>query len=191
MDHLQKTSVQIPMNDYDYDTPEELRQPAVKPKIGIATIAYKYAMSMIGQCELPRTKTFNNDYTQMLISLCKSRNADTVSVLHCLENGADPNVEWGKTLDRPLHAFSRQGNYMVMKYLVQAGADINALNGMVQTALMNACDTTRTDRGQLNVIRYLLSVPRVKVDVVDVGGNTALLNAIFRNNVYVTKYVST
>jgi hypothetical protein len=130
---------------------------------------------------------YDDEQTEILKRYCESRRPASLGVINCLENGADPNAIVGKNKSRPLHAFARLGNTSVIEYLIKAGADVNIQNTQIQTPLMIACDTKRCDSGQLGVVRLLLSQKGINLNVTDVGGNTALLNAIFRNNVYITR----
>ena len=58
-----------------------------------------------------------------------------------------------------------------------------------QTALAKACDSERVDRGYLAMVRLLLAHPDCHkgLEYRDSGSNTALLNAIFRSNVWITR----
>lgn len=58
-----------------------------------------------------------------------------------------------------------------------------------QTALAKACDSQRVDRGYLSMVELLLAQPDCKkgLEYRDTGSNTALLNAIFRSNVWITR----
>jgi len=61
--------------------------------------------------------------------------------------------------------------------------------GRNQTPLAKACDSQRTDRAYLDMVRLLLAHPAAHkgLECRDAGSNTALLNAIFRSNVWLTR----
>jgi hypothetical protein len=59
-----------------------------------------------------------------------------------------------------------------------------------QTPLAKACDSKRVDRSYIKMVEVLLAHPDVSkgLEYRDAGSNTALLNAIFRSNVWLTRY---
>ena len=125
---------------------------------------------------IEKHKTYNDEKTELLVSELKAATPDTFFVVRALEGGADPNVIMGQGLERPLHRAAKKANVKIVRYLVEAGADINALTGRHQTPLIIATDSKRTDSAYLKVIRYLANHRSAKIDIADVGGNTALLN---------------
>eukprot|EP00602_Paraphysomonas_sp_CaronLab_P002416 CAMPEP_0185033292 /NCGR_PEP_ID=MMETSP1103-20130426/22080_1 /TAXON_ID=36769 /ORGANISM="Paraphysomonas bandaiensis, Strain Caron Lab Isolate" /LENGTH=417 /DNA_ID=CAMNT_0027569507 /DNA_START=234 /DNA_END=1487 /DNA_ORIENTATION=+ len=125
--------------------------------------------------------------TGILAEELAHKKPDVYFCVRALENGADPNAIIGDGLERPLHRAAKKGSPKIIEYLLQAGADINAVNARNQTALIIASDTKRVDSGYIGVIRFLCRFPGSKIEARDVGGNTPLLNAIFRNNVWVTR----
>jgi hypothetical protein len=159
--------------------------------------------------KIDKPTSYDSTQTQILANEIKSRNPDTFFVVRALETGADPNVIIGKHIERALHRAARKGNVKIVEYLVQAGADINALNGRHQTPLIVATDTKRTDKAYIDVVRFLARHRDANIEIADVGGNTALLNGkcipssnatflstssdrcansgIFSNNVWVTR----
>lgn len=123
--------------------------------------------------------TLHDSYqTQILVSEIKSKSPDAYFVVRALESGADPNAIVGKHLERALHRAARKGNSKIVEYLIQAGADINALNGRHQTPLIVATDSKRTDSAYIKVVRFLAQHRDAKIEIADVGGNTALLNGM-------------
>jgi ankyrin repeat protein len=141
----------------------------------------------LGQYDLKLQREFDPIQTNQLASECLSKAPSLMHCLECLENGADPNAIIGEGLLRPLHAVARKFNVMLIQCLIAAGADINAQNGRNQTALIIASDSEVTDSSYLSVIRYLARRRDSKINLRDVGGNTALLNGIYRNNVWITR----
>jgi hypothetical protein len=138
-----------------------------------------------------------------------------------------------RTQSQPLHAVIRRGDARLVDYLLQAGADVNGVDGeggagaeqhnlttphpqrmlsvymcalcpvlscpvlscvvpaaRNQTPLAKACDSQRVDRGYLQMVEALLAHPEVHrgLETRDAGSNTALLNAIFRSNVWITRW---
>lgn len=141
----------------------------------------------VGQYDLRLPKKFDPIQTKLLASECLSR---VPSLMHCieyLEKGADPNAIIGEGLMRPLHAVAKKSNVLLVQCLVDAGAEINAQNGRNQTPLILASDSIITDSSYIAVIRYLAQRADSKIDLRDVGGNTALLNGIYRSNVWITR----
>jgi ankyrin repeat protein len=84
-----------------------------------------------------------------------------------------------------LHWCARKGHYLALKYLLKGGADVNSLNSRHQTPLILACDTRRSSN--VNVVNIILKQPNVKLNIRDVGGSTALMCAIFKTNVWITR----
>jgi ankyrin repeat protein len=145
------------------------------------------ALFAIGQYDLHLQKEFDPIQTKLLAAECLSKAPSLIHCIEYLEKGADPNAIIGEGLLRPLHAVARKCNVFLVQCLVAAGADINAQNGRNQTALMIASDSEVTDSSFLSVIRYLAHRRDSKINLRDVGGNTALLNGIYRNNVWITR----
>lgn len=123
-----------------------------------------------------------------LINVCKALEVRTSHVLKLLELGANPNYQEGERLDTPMHWAVRRGAYLSLKYLVYAGGDPWITNNRYQNVLIEACDCKRTG-SQMWIIRFLLSLKnaRLKIDLRDSGGNSALLNAVFNNNVWICR----
>lgn len=141
----------------------------------------------VGQYALRLPGEYDSTQTNLLATECLSKIPSAIHCLEYLERGADPNAIIGDGLLRPLHAVARKANVLLLQCLVEAGADINAQNARNQTPLILACDSSRTDSSYLSVIRYLVRRPDSKLNLRDVGGNTALLNGIYRNNVWITR----
>lgn len=125
-----------------------------------------------------------------LLEVCKSRRPPTKIVLHLLELGADPNCVTKKN-DTPLHWLCRRGSYNGVKYLLEVGADPSKLNNRLRNALQEACDTRIAGSDQLNIVRALLQHKKFRapgaLEHRDSSGNSALLNAIFSSNVWITR----
>lgn len=132
---------------------------------------------------------YNILQTNILSFECLSNEPNLFNCIEALENGADPNAIIGDGLMRPIHAIAKKANVLLIQCLILAGADINAQNGRNQTALLIASDSIRTDSGYIAVIKYLSHRKNSKINLRDVGGNTALLNGIYRNNVWITRYL--
>mmetsp|Transcript_16403 Transcript_16403/g.24719 ORF Transcript_16403/g.24719 Transcript_16403/m.24719 type:complete len:434 (+) Transcript_16403:94-1395(+) len=129
----------------------------------------------------------NSDQTAVLADELSHKKPDIYFCVRALERGADPNAIIGDGLERPIHRAAKKASPKVIEYLLRAGADVNALNSRNQTALIIASDTKRVDGGYIAVIRLLCRYPGSKLEARDIGGNTPLLNGIFRNNVWVTR----
>jgi hypothetical protein len=147
------------------------------------------ALLLVTLYKLKLPKTYNSHSSHILATECNSKDPNLYLCIRAIEKGADPNIIIGPELTRPLHAVVRRAKVLLVRYLVEAGADINALNGRNQTPLIVATDTQRTDYNYMSVIHYLSHHRSIKLNLSDVGGNTALLNAIYRNNVWITRYL--
>lgn len=126
--------------------------------------------------------------SKTLLTACKSKYCPPFYIVDLLEDGADPNIQEEDTENTPLHYMCRRGNYQAVRFLVEAGAHPNAQNITRRTPLLAACDTRRTGE-QIRIVRYLLTLPGVNetLEFRDNGGNTAAINAIFKNNVWILR----
>lgn len=155
-----------------------------------------------------------DEASEVLLNLCRYRTIDIFDVIELLELGASPNFRpKSKKHSRPdsrgtaaydksdpglpkdtycngacaLHWCARRGHTHVLWALLQpqVGADVNITDNRNTTPLMAACDSKSSD--QVYIVRELLKHPAIRVNVRDSGGNTALLNAIYKNNTWVTR----
>jgi len=101
--------------------------------------------------------------------------ADMTSLL--LRAGADVNMAIGDDDLRPLHAAAQEGFLAGVKTLLEHGADIEAVNGDGETALLVA-----VRRQKFAVVEHLI-LKRANLEHVDHYGNTALSLAQRRRNV--------
>lgn len=126
--------------------------------------------------------------SDVLLVACRAKVVKPFYVADLLEEGADPNIIEEGTNNRPLHYLCRRGNYQGVRFLIEAGADVNPRNAARRTPLMSACDTQRTGP-QLRIVRHLLKQPGVlqTIEWRDNGGNTAAMNAVFKNNVWILR----
>lgn len=138
--------------------------------------------------DLSNVKEYYEPASDALLAICKGHGTRPYMVVDLLMQGADPNVMEERTENRPIHFLCRRGCYMGVKYLIQAGADYFALNAGHRNALLAATDTSRTGE-QVRLVRYLLSLPGYiyKLEVRDSGNNTAAINAIFKQNVWILR----
>lgn len=97
-----------------------------------------------------------------------SMNAQETRTL--LGQGADPNY---KQTNRPMIAWAAQsGSVEIVQALIEAKADINAIDGIGQTALMRAIDMD-----QVNVVEALIK-GKADVNFQTPDGKTALMMAV-------------
>eukprot|EP00603_Paraphysomonas_imperforata_P006924 CAMPEP_0114424252 /NCGR_PEP_ID=MMETSP0103-20121206/6594_1 /TAXON_ID=37642 ORGANISM="Paraphysomonas imperforata, Strain PA2" /NCGR_SAMPLE_ID=MMETSP0103 /ASSEMBLY_ACC=CAM_ASM_000201 /LENGTH=620 /DNA_ID=CAMNT_0001592991 /DNA_START=82 /DNA_END=1944 /DNA_ORIENTATION=- len=131
----------------------------------------------------------DKEQTSILKEEVTSNSPDLMRVVQCLERGADPNTVLDRSQAKPLHAVIRRGDARLVDFLLQAGADVNCTDARNQTPLAKACDSQRVDRGYLQMVETLLAHPDISkgLEYRDAGSNTALLNAIFRSNVWLTR----
>lgn len=134
---------------------------------------------------LPEGGRFNDKASEMLVQACTYRYVNIYNIVSLLENGADPNAESNRFGNSCLHILCKRGHYLGILYLLRANADVNKVNNLHQTPLMFVCDTKIVDF--LKAVYLLLSQPNIKLEVRDAGGNSALMGAIFKNNVWITR----
>lgn len=160
-----------------------------------------------------------DEASEVLLNLCRYRTLDIYDVIELLEIGASPNYRpKSKKHHRPdsareelnknrhdkgmpqdnysngataLHWCARRGHTHVLWALLQpqVGADVNITDNRNTTPLMAACDSKSS--AQVYFVRQLLQHPQIRVNVRDSGGNTALLNAIYKSNVWVVRELLT
>ena len=116
---------------------------------------------------------------------------DLQSVLFLLTCRANVNVRMQDKSDMtPLHvaALTAQPNneslQMIMRNLILAGANVNAVTRTVQTALHLAAD-----RGSHELCAILLESGGADVNIQDAEGNTALHLAVKSRHVYTIKRI--
>jgi hypothetical protein len=143
------------------------------------------------QYEFQHPRAYEPLQSNILATECLSKYPNLLTCVEALERGADPNVVIADGLMRPLHLVAKKSNVLLVECLIAAGADINAQNGRNQTPLILASDSTISDSSYLAVIRYLAHRRDSRINLRDVGGNTALLNGIYRSNVWITRFTPT
>ena len=138
--------------------------------------------------DLSHVKEYYQPATDALLAICKAAGTRPYMVVDLLVQGADPNAMEPRTENRAIHYLCRRGCYYGVRYLVEAGADYFALNSGHRNALITACDTARTGN-QVRLVRFLLGLPGYvyKLEVRDSGNNTAAINAIFHQNIWILR----
>jgi hypothetical protein len=128
---------------------------------------------------------FNEPASKVLYSYCKEKWFWTPTLIRLLEIGADPNyVATDDYCNTPLHLMARKARWLGFLYLVQAGADVNAVNTLMQTPLILACDSDIAGP-RLRIIDIILKQPGAVLDARDAGGTSALGAAVFKNNIWI------
>lgn len=138
--------------------------------------------------DLSGVKEYYQPASDALLAICKASGTRPYMVVDLLMQGADPNIMEPRSENRPIHYLCRRGCYMGVKYLVEAGADYFAFNAGHRNALLCASDTARTG-DQVKLVRYLVNLPgyRYKLEIRDSGNNTAAINAIFKQNIWILR----
>jgi ankyrin repeat protein len=114
------------------------------------------------------------------------RNADRTTALHqaadknffnvvavLVRRKVPINLRAGEDLDTPLHLASKNGDYDVVRFLIDNGADINIQNARGETPLFRAVGNENT---RLDVVEYMVTHGAV-VDTADKNGSTSLHEA--------------
>lgn len=145
----------------------------------VADQLFKKLYVLTGTWDLDFPEAYNKESSEMLLRCFQQKRLHLSNIVKLLENGADPNTRFPDNfLQSMLHAAVRKVNLRAVKYLIDAGADVNSLNTRHQTPLMLACDTTVAH--SIHIVRYLVGCEGVNLHVRDSGGNSALVNAIFK-----------
>jgi hypothetical protein len=92
------------------------------------------------EIQLPEPRVYNEEASVLLYLLCRDRKYfSTLDMVQLLEMGADPNyVRYNEREMTALLWCVKSGRYAAVVYLIRAGANINAVNTLHQTALMLA-----------------------------------------------------
>lgn len=99
--------------------------------------------------------------------------ADILIVNHLVENGADVTICARETNFTALHFAAIWGHNTAIKYLIDHGADVNAVTAAgAKTPLMSTCELTWVQDDGKRVGRYLLTVSAL----LENGADTTLVN---------------
>lgn len=101
-----------------------------------------------------------------------ARNGDEARVSELLAEGAPPDSEESKNGHRPLHQAAEAGHAPIVALLLDAGADLEAQDGIGMTALMRAAAAAEVDAG-----RRLLEAGAA-VNARSENGTTALMQVV-------------
>lgn len=88
-----------------------------------------------------------------------ARHGDIEGVKECLEEDVPVNTKEDEVENTALHMAAANGHLEVVKFLLEAGADINLKNKNENTALHWA-----SLNGKLDVVKFLCEWPKQKVD---------------------------
>lgn len=152
-----------------------------------------------------KVSELREDASEILLNLCKSKSVSIYDVIDLLELGASTNFVERKTfhhihvdeddpqvMEKPsgktcLHYCAKRGHVHILWALLQKdmNTNVNATDHRNSTALMIACDSAMPH--QAEVVRILLKQPNIKLNIRDSGGNTALLNCIYKGNIWVLR----
>jgi uncharacterized protein len=120
------------------------------------------------------------DEMTALMNAVQANNA--IAVRKLIEQGVDVN-ETDKNGDSPLIIAAYKGYTVIVKLLLEAGADVGALDpGMKATALHAASYAGHADAARL-LVEYNIDIDKQG----PVNGYTALHDAIWQNNIDVAK----
>ena len=125
-------------------------------------------LSKLAEDSIAQTIRFSN---KNFYNTVKSGDVD--KALSLLAQGFDPNHKFMENEgETPLHAAATEGHLVIAHLLIQAGADLNAQNDMMNTPLMNAVGDAEC-RGCQAVVKYLVHAGAA-IDIRGEDGMTAL-----------------
>lgn len=131
-----------------------------------------------------------NKVDKMLFEAICNNNLDELKDL-IKNHGGNINARTtadGKTL---LHMVAGRGNLLIVKYLVEQGANIEAIDVFKQTPLHNAVNNSNSainNNKNLAVMKYLIE-QGANIEACDCFGATPLGSAICINNLEMVKYL--
>lgn len=133
-------------------------------------------------------KNYNLEASRALFELCQGRKLMAYQVIRLIESGANVNYQCPKSCETCLHWIARRGNYVIMKVLLAAGGDMFILDTRHRNVLMLACDSALPEQARLvNCLLWSQKGIRAKLETRDAAGCSALLNAVFKSNVWIVR----
>lgn len=135
-------------------------------------------------------RPFDEAASEILYRMCAHTEVTAEQTSMLLHYGANPNyIAKGNRGNGPLHLLAKRGLApAAVSALVAAGGAAHAVNAFNQTPLMLACDTVRTGH-TLEIVRILLNHKKgLNLELRDLGGNSALLNSIYKSNPWICRY---
>eukprot|EP01041_Mallomonas_annulata_P006105 gene6105-12358_t len=124
--------------------------------------------------------------TEALKDVLRAKELTPYHIVKLLENGADANCVCNENGEIPLHVCIRNSDIISVKYLLEAGSNINALNIEKQTPFMIAC-ASYTIPDYVPIVKLLLQQKKIDVISFDNTGNTAISLAIQHNNINIIR----
>lgn len=157
-----------------------------------AELLNQYFLILVDQYPLDHLKrapgfNYDEEASRVLYEECKNGHIKVYEVIRLLEVNANPNyVDYKDGANTSLHWCARKGNFVNLKVLVICGGDVLFLDYRRRNTLMHACDTKRTDT---EMVKFILKQKNVKknLEIRDSGNCTALLSAIFQENVWIVR----
>lgn len=134
-------------------------------------------------------RPYDKTASDILYQLCAYTEVTAEQTTNLLQLGANPNyVAKGNHGNRMLHMLARRGVSPSAVYaLLAAGGTAHSVNRFNQTPLMLACDTVRTGQ-TLEIVKILCREKKgLNLELRDLGGNSALLNTIYKSNPWVCR----
>ena len=107
-------------------------------------------------------------------------------ILTLLDYGADCNISIDSNQDSLLHYFIKANSFRGVKKVISLNIDVNRRNNMHQSPLMLAC-TLQEDKTKIDIIRCLLTIPKLDPYLRDQKQNNAMMLAILRGNMLVVR----
>ena len=133
-------------------------------------------------------KEHNKEASKALFELCQGKRVMAYQVIRLIEAGANVNYQCPKSSETSLHWIARRGNLVIMKVLLAAGGNIFILDSRHRNVLMLACDSTLPEQARLvNCLLWSQKGVRAKLEIRDAAGCSALLNAVFKSNVWIVR----
>ncbi len=149
---------------------------------------YKQRLINLKKYKIVKRGNSRNEASEVLINMCMGQAKVSIyDVVDLFELGASSNYQRKKKGDTALHWVAKRGLYDILWIFLQEelNTNVNIVDSRNCTALMYACNSSSSY--QQKIVKDLLKIPNIKLNIRDSGGNTALLNAIYKNNVWVVR----
>jgi ankyrin repeat protein len=143
----------------------------------LLVLATMYELTDMIKRFLPKSDVNKGDlnFATPLHYACRRNNSEIIRLLMAAGAKTDVKNKSGTFPIREALSFSFSPKQLeAIKTMVAAGANPNVTDDDEMTLLMSA---SKLGDAYLDIVKYLLSLPTVNVDAVDVSGNTALMYA--------------
>jgi len=155
----------------------------------LLTLATLYELIPMVKRFLPKSNVNKGDlnFATPLHYACRRNNSELIKILIAAGAKTEAKTKSGTFPIRETLSFMYSPKQLdSLKAMIEGGADPNVTDDDGMTLLMTA---SKFGDAYLEIVKYLLSVPTVNINAVDVSGNTALMFAAYAGYPDVVNYL--